>query len=514
MRAAIYTRVSSEEQAKGEKFSIATQLADCESHCQRQGDIVAKKYSDIQSGADALKDRAQFERMLSDAKLGVFDKIVVWKPDRLFRSLKSAAKLATVLDETRIVIEGVQQPLDRNMIGLWAWVAEQELNTMKQRMGAGKRAKAKELGKWTGGFVKYGYCYISDMKSPGYTGKLQIDEVEAKIVRELFQWVDEGKKAADWCRWANKQGIPTKLRSRGWTTQEASAILREKCYTGKGAYGKLTRKGNKLMKADNPVSVQYPQVISDDLFQRVKGKLRENTRMNNGGAKQLYILQHLGRCGQCGGPLCCNSYGIKGYRYIYCLNQRRFPHLYKCFSQQNMRLNDVEDFVWAEVDDVIHNYSDGTYSLLLDRFENARGQRENQITKAKGNLEALNFEKQRVLTIVRKGYVNDVEAEAQFIAINKDREHWEKELSSLEAVQNTNDIAWETWMSQLHELDKMFNYGFHLSNKQKKQFLNLLLKEFVMYKDGRIEFRFKLPVNEKQVSETVLTLSNNDTSLF
>jgi hypothetical protein len=60
----------------------------------------------------------------------------------------------------------------------------------------------------------------------------------------------------------------------------------------------------------------------------------------------------------------------------------------------------------------------------------------------------------------------------------------------------------------------MYNYGFNLSNEQKKQFLNLLLKEFVIYKDGRIEFRFKLPVNEKQVSETVLTLSSNDTSLI
>jgi len=77
----------------------------------------------------------------------VFDKIVVWRPDKLFRGLKPAAKLATVLDETRIAIEGVQQPIDRNMIGLLAWVAEQEINTMKQRLGAGKRAKAGEFGK-------------------------------------------------------------------------------------------------------------------------------------------------------------------------------------------------------------------------------------------------------------------------------------------------------------------------------------------------------------------------------
>jgi len=511
MKAAIYTRVSSEEQTKGEKCSIETQLTDCESHCNGLGDTVVKRYSEIQSGVDALKDRVQFEQMLSDAKQGMFEKIVVWRPDRLFRGLKPAAKLAAVLDETRISIEGVQQPIDRNTIGLWAWVAEQEINTMKQRMGAGKRAKARQFGKWCGGFIKYGYCYIKDAKAKDYTGKLQIDESEAKVVRELFERVDSGKTVADWVRWANEQSIPTKRRSRGWTLQEACAMVREKCYTGKGFWGKTTRKGNKCVKADNPVTMEYPQIISEELFQRVGEKLKGNKRMNNGGAKQLYILQHLGRCGECGGPLCCCT--NKGYRYIYCLNQRRYPHVYKCFSHPNMRLTDIENFVWAEVDDVIHNYSNSTYGLLLDRFENDREDREKQIVKAKEQLEAVNLEKQRMITLVVKGYVNGVESEAQFIVINKNREHWETELSNAEAVQNNSNIAWETFMSQLHELDKMFNYGFHLSNEQKKQFLNIFLKQFVLSKDGKIEFRFKLPVNEKQVSETVLTLSQNDVIL-
>jgi len=55
----------------------------------------------------------------------------------------------------------------------------------------------------------------------------------------------------------------------------------------------------------------------------------------------------------------------------------------------------------------------------------------------------------------------------------------------------------------------MFDWGFYPSPEQKKELLNVLLKEFVLYKDGRIELRFKLPVNENQVADTILTLSQN-----
>ena len=129
MKTAIYSRVSTAEQFEN-KFSIDTQIADCERYSQQQNDTVVKRYIDLQSGQDIHSDREQFEQMLKDAKSGLFDKIVVWRPDRLFRGLTPAAKLARVLDKTGIEIAGVTQPVDRAMIGLWAWVAEMELRTL------------------------------------------------------------------------------------------------------------------------------------------------------------------------------------------------------------------------------------------------------------------------------------------------------------------------------------------------------------------------------------------------
>ena len=58
----------------------------------------------------------------------------------------------------------------------------------------------------------------------------------------------------------------------------------------------------------------------------------------------------------------------------------------------------------------------------------------------------------------------------------------------------------------------MFNYGFLPTELKKKELLNLILDSFVLYSNGKVELRFKVPVDENQVSETVLTLLRNDTT--
>jgi hypothetical protein len=65
---------------------------------------------------------------------------------------------------------------------------------------------------------------------------------------------------------------------------------------------------------------------------------------------------------------------------------------------------------------------------------------------------------------------------------------------------------------QLKQLDKLFDYGgiWFLPSEQQKQMLNTLLQEFALYRDGKIELRFKLPVKEKQVADTIATLSSNN----
>ena len=179
MRAASYARVSTEDQAREEKVSLETQTGDIEKYCRAKGYEIVKQYVDVQSGSDTMKNRPDFEKMLADAEKGLFNVIVAWQPDRLFRSMYPAARLKRTIDETGIEIEAVKQPLDKRLLGIWAWVAEMEIENFKERSMMGKRGVARK-GLVVTRQAPYGY-YVDDDRHP------QILEQEANVVRRIFR---------------------------------------------------------------------------------------------------------------------------------------------------------------------------------------------------------------------------------------------------------------------------------------------------------------------------------------
>lgn len=156
---------------------------------------------------------------------------------------------------------------------------------------------------------------------------------------------------------------------------------------------------------------ELTEIIPEELFNRVQLRVADNKHKNKGSSKRTYMLMHLGRCGECGGRLYCRMSKGHRYHYIYCMRQHFYPYLYHCFQPKNLNLDWIEDYIWAEVEDLLENFRDSTYDLLLDRFENAKGDREKQIAKAKEEVDRCNEERQRVLTIYRKKYISEAEAE-------------------------------------------------------------------------------------------------------
>ena len=194
-----------------------------------------------------------------------------------------------------------------------------------------------------------------------------------------------------------------------------------------------------------------------------------------------------------------------------CGRQHTYPH-YDCYEPRNLQLGWIEDFVWAEVEDILRTYRNATSDLLLQRFESASSEREQQIATAKKHLEDLKRGKQRIMTALRKNHVTEAEADLQFKAIKSEQDYWERELSNLQTLHADSEAAAEKFMVQLKQLDRLFDWGgiWSLTSEQKRQVLNTSLHEFILYRDGKIELRFKLPVNEKQVADAIATLSSNE----
>lgn len=136
---------------------------------------------------------------------------------------------------------------------------------------------------------------------------------------------------------------------------------------------------------------------------------------------------------------------------------------------------------------------------------------EAQMTKAKQEIERLQRGRQLVLKQIRKGYITQADADIEFTAINKEQEHWEQELANLVELDTHQAIAWERFWGQLKSIDKLYNWNFMTTTpRQKRELLSLILDSYILYKDSRIELRFKMPIDDKQVVDTIQDLSCNN----
>lgn len=391
--------------------------------------------------------------------------------------------------------------------------AQAYIRVLRRNLKNGKQQSIQETGRWGGGFLKYGLSYNSNRGSEGYTGYLEVEEEEAGVVLDIFRRVDKGQKQGEVVRWLNKESIPTKRRGLGWTQQQLSRVLHDRAYIREGYFGKTGK--------DDNIPMLYPQIVPVDLFNRVQARLRVNQKNNRGSTRhdRVYVIQGLGVCGECGGGLTCQTIEDRKSgltrKYLQCLRQRGYPHVYNCYQPPRWNLDLVEDKVWDQIKDIIFSIfdKDSTFETITEDFRSGEVDRKKRMVEARGKIEGFRWEKQRVLTQVRKGHVTEEEAEVQFKAIRSEHEYWQEEINKLQSLEANARSVLDQYWDQVNRLREYFSYDFfQISAEQKKEILNLLLQEFVLFKDGRIELRLRLPVTEKQVAETIAGFSLLTTS--
>ena len=157
-KAVIYTRVSSEEQVKGN--SLSEQERKCQYFIKSKDGDITDTYIDGGKGGET-KERPELQRMLEDAKKGIFDAVVVYKIDRLSRSLKDFLDMKDYLTKLNVELISVSEAYDtstpqgRLFIHMLSSFAEFEREQIKERINMGQIASMKK-GNWKGS-PPYGY---------------------------------------------------------------------------------------------------------------------------------------------------------------------------------------------------------------------------------------------------------------------------------------------------------------------------------------------------------------------
>src|ERR1051325_6267589 len=187
LRCAVYTRKSSEEGLEMEFNSLDAQREACEAFIASQKAegwvLVPDRYDDGGYSGGTL-ERPALKRLLADIENGRVDVVVVYKIDRLSRSLMDFSKLVEVFDGHEVTFVSVTQSFNtttsmgRLTLNILLSFAQFEREVIGERI-RDKIAASRKRGIWMGGVVPLGY-EVKDRK-------LLINEVEAKTVRTIFE---------------------------------------------------------------------------------------------------------------------------------------------------------------------------------------------------------------------------------------------------------------------------------------------------------------------------------------
>lgn len=374
--AALYARVSTEEQANN--FSIPNQLEHLHKYCHQYGYQVLREYIDP-GWSGTVIERPALTELIKDARAKLFDIVLVYKLDRLFRSNRHMYNTLAEWEEIGISLASVTEPFDttttmgKAYLGMASTFAEWERNTFMERSRDGVR-KAVEKGLYSGGIVAYGYRLNPDTK------QLEIEEQEAKVAADMFHWlVNEGLTCYSIAQRLNAFGIPTRYKKDGrgirgqatagiWRPGRVYNMLKNPAYKGEWVYGRRGRRHH-LIKGRSPV------IIDAQLFDLAQTKLRENNKWADRTHRRPYLLRGLIKCAVC-------SHAFTGYytrrannkedRYYRCNRNGNRGNLLseRCYSP-HMRADMVENIIWGQISDFIQ-HPEVVGEALKDKFDLCR----------------------------------------------------------------------------------------------------------------------------------------------
>lgn len=220
MRAVGYIRVSTDEQAN-EGVSLDNQRKRIEAFCIAKDWTLVDVYEDAGKSGKDLK-RNGIQQLITDAKDSKFDIVVIYKLDRLTRSVKDLGYLIELFDKHGIAFSSVSDNFDtttangRLVLNILGSVAQWERDIIVERTREALAYK-RELGQKTGGDVPFGYDVTDD-------GTLVENPKEQKVARHIRQLRDEGMSYNAIAKALNSKGYTTK-RGCSWTHKQVKRAL-------------------------------------------------------------------------------------------------------------------------------------------------------------------------------------------------------------------------------------------------------------------------------------------------
>ncbi|HYG59801.1 MAG TPA: recombinase family protein [Symbiobacteriaceae bacterium] len=329
-KVAVYIRWSTDDQ--GEGTTLETQRERCRHYLGSQGWTFREDLVYVDDGCSGGSlDRPALTRLRADVAAGRVECVVVYKIDRLSRSVVDIVDLVLREWEGRCYVKSTTEdvntltPAGKVFFYILISFAEYERNVIRERTMGGKVKRA-EQGLNPGFRPPYGYVKGRD------AGTVAVVDHEASVVRRIFDHYLKGNGIAQIAHILNTEG--SRRRGGLWSQLAVRRILANPAYCGVLEYGRTMRTSKEqrerhglgtVMQFEQPrfarVEGAFPAIVERRVWEEANLLLRSRSRKAPGRPTySTYLLSGLATC-RCGAPV--GGKGAGGRQYYYCTARKR-----------------------------------------------------------------------------------------------------------------------------------------------------------------------------------------------
>ena len=326
--------------------------------------------------------------MIKDSAKGIFDVVIVWKLDRFARNRYDSAYYKNILKKNGVRVISATERISQDASGILfesilEGYAEYYSAELAEKVKRGMTENALK-GLWNGGQVPFGYVINKERK-------LEIDEINAPIVQEIFKMCNEGKTI---------QSIYENLKERNITRPNGKPLLYNAVryiLTNRTYIGEYNHSG---IIIENSV----PPLISEELFNAVQLVIKKNGHAPaRHTAKDDYLLTTKIFCGKCGAMMvgqAGTSKTKKVHRYYACARQKK----HKC-DKKMLHKEKIENYVIYKTMQLLQN--DDCIEYLANLLYEMQFNESTMLPKLESDLKAKQKEIDNILSAIKKGLAQE-----------------------------------------------------------------------------------------------------------
>lgn len=452
-------------------------------------------YTDVHTGSDLT--RTGLIRLREDVAAGKYDAVLVWKIDRLSRSLKHLLTIFEEFQKHDVSFISIQENLDfRGPIGnlifqIFGAIAQFERELIKGRTQMGRIASA-EMGNFTGTSIPYGYRKVSSENGKG--SRLELIPEEQKWVKQMFEWyifemLGDGQIATR----LNALKVPktnhqrTSRASPQWTNIMVRTILTNHLYRGEFVANR-TDEMNLVLPESQWTLVAVPPCVTEFTFLQAQ-EARRNRVSNMAGTDYLLsgklidvdLVPHK------------RFTGAKRFKGGFSYRRKQFDKGDKHYQVFEIAGEQMEEYVWGKVMEAMKDPEN-----FIKRYLNRQYGDENRTEKLQQQLGTLRARKAnneiaiaRIEHAYEEGEYSQDKMEGKVAERNRENAEIEGQIQDIEdqvSVVSSHDVEIE----KLKAASEQVKYRLDNLDKKQKKILCQLFVDRVEMRRRKVHNRWNV----------------------